>query len=542
MMLTGRDVCRLYDQMKGDRSTLDSHLQDVAEIFKPMRADLLRQTARTMGEKRMTRVFDSAQIYAADQLAAGLWSGATSSADRWFQLAHPDPELDQLYPVRAWMGEVESRKAAVFASGGNRFYSQVLDYFGDLVVMGTAIMYVDEDVAGRRVHFDTRPIHECWIAENNRRVVDTLVRRFEWTAAQIFQEYKTDTPDVVMRSIRAGQEQQRFSILHAVLPNEVYQPNMLGPRGKRFVSMHVLAEGEKVMRTGGFEEFPYMVTRWGTLSGFAYGDSPAMMALPDAKQLQVQERTLAQAAERAAAPPLLAADEDAFSTVRIVPNGITYGGIDGQGRELIKPLASGASFQLDIAMSEQKRAQIKDAFFGSLLMMMPTPGATATEVIARQEEKVRLLGPHLGRVQSELLDPLIARIFRIMQRANALPPLPPELADDPRFAVTYVSPLARAQRSSRAGSVVRGVQQVLTLAQADPTVLDVVDMDEVVRTIFDAEGAPAEVLRDPRDVAKIRADRQQAQQGAAMSADAPGQAKAMLDMAKAQQVAEGLAA
>jgi hypothetical protein len=306
--------------------------------------------------------------------------------------------------------------------------------------------------------------------------------------------------------------------------------------------MHVLAEGEKVMRTGGFEEFPYMVTRWGTLSGFAYGDSPAMMALPDAKQLQVQERTLAQAAERAAAPPLLAADEDAFSTVRIVPNGITYGGLDGQGRDLIKPLASGASFQLDIAMSEQKRAQIKDAFFGSLLMMMPTPGATATEVIARQEEKVRLLGPHLGRVQSELLDPLIARIFRIMQRANALPPLPPELADDPRFAVTYVSPLARAQRSSRAGSVVRGVQQVLTLAQADPTVLDVVDMDEVVRTIFDAEGAPAEVLRDPRDVAKIRADRQQAQQGAAMSADAPGQAKAMLDMAKAQQVAEGLAA
>jgi hypothetical protein len=542
MRITGRDVCRLYERLKGDRSTLDSHLQDVAEIFKPMRADLLRQGSRVMGEKRMTRVFDSAQIYAADQLAAGLWSGATSSADRWFELAHPDPDMDAMYPVRAWMGEVESRMAAVFASGGNRFYSQVLDYFGDLVVMGTAFMYVDEDVPARRVHFDTRPIHECWIAENDRRSVDTIVRRFEWTAAQIFQHYGPDTPDLVMRSMRVGDERQRFSVLHAVLPNDVYQPDLMGVRGKPFVSIHVLAEGEKVMRMGGFDEFPFMCARWGTLSGFAYGDSPAMMALPDAKQLQVQERTTAQAAERSALPALLATDEDAFGTVRIVPNGITFGGLSAQGEPLIKPLLSGADFRVDIAMSEQKRAQIKDAFFGSLLMMVPTPGATATEILARQEEKIRLLGPHLGRVQSELLDPLIARVFRIMQRAGALPPVPPELAEDARFSVTYVSPLARAQRSVRAASVVRGIQQVLPLIEVDPSVADNLDMDQVVRVIFDAEGAPAEVLRDPRDVEKRRAERQQAQQGQAMAADAPGQARALLDVAKAQQVAETLAA
>jgi hypothetical protein len=38
---------------------------------------------------------------------------------------------------------------------------------------------------------------------------------------------------------------------------------------------------------------------------------------------------------------------------------------------------------------------------------------TATEVIQRNEEKMRLLGPVLGRLQSELLKPLIDRVFNI---------------------------------------------------------------------------------------------------------------------------------
>ena len=38
-------------------------------------------------------------------------------------------------------------------------------------------------------------------------------------------------------------------------------------------------------------------------------------------------------------------------------------------------------------------------------MMQQGPQMTATEVIQRNEEKMRLLGPVLGRLQSELLKP-----------------------------------------------------------------------------------------------------------------------------------------
>ena len=50
------------------------------------------------------------------------------------------------------------------------------------------------------------------------------------------------------------------------------------------------------------------------------------------------------------------------------------------------------------------------------LVVTENRNMTATEVLQRQEEKMRILGPVLGRLQSELLSPLITRVFNIMLR------------------------------------------------------------------------------------------------------------------------------
>ena len=65
-------------------------------------------------------------------------------------------------------------------------------------------------------------------------------------------------------------------------------------------------------------------------------------------------------------------------------------------------------------MEEQRRGAIRDAFYVNQLMMQSGTQMTATEVLQRTEEKMRLLGPVLGRLQSELLQPLITRAFNIL--------------------------------------------------------------------------------------------------------------------------------
>ena len=72
-------------------------------------------------------------------------------------------------------------------------------------------------------------------------------------------------------------------------------------------------------------------------------------------------------------------------------------------------------------MEQQRRGQIREAFFGPLLVAAHAPGETATAFLGRQEEKARLLAPYLARLQSELLEPLVQRTFGVLYRAGALP-------------------------------------------------------------------------------------------------------------------------
>jgi hypothetical protein len=288
-------------------------------------------------------------------------------------------------------------------------------------------------------------------------------------------------------------------------------------------------------KVSGFREFPFMVPRWGTVSRGLYGESPVMSALADIKVLNTIERTKLIAGQKAADPPLLAPDENAVIGVKVYPGGITYGGIGPGGEPLVRPLMSGADFRVYEGMAEQKREAVRIALHNAVMMMTTRPNATATEVLEQKEERLRLLGPQLARVEQELLEPLTARVFGLLWRADAFPPAPAEMAQDPRIKVEYVSQLTIAQKSGQAAAVMRALSAVMPMAQADPSVLDNLDLDEAARHVMEGYGAPPSLLRDPRMVAAQREQRaaQAAQmQQAQMIAGAAGPAKDYATAAK----------
>ena len=94
-------------------------------------------------------------------------------------------------------------------------------------------------------------------------------------------------------------------------------------------------------------------------------------------------------------------------------------------------------------IGRERRDAIRAVFYVNQLQLQQGPQMTATEVIQRNEEKMRLLGPVLGRLQSELLKPLIDRAFNILLRKNMFTPAPEFLAGKD-IEIEYVSPLAKA--------------------------------------------------------------------------------------------------
>jgi len=126
---------------------------------------------------------------------------------------------------------------------------------------------------------------------------------------------------------------------------------------------------------------------------------------------------------------------------------------------------------------------------------------------------MRILGPVLGRLQSELLSPLITRVFNILLRGQLFTEAP-DILQQQELKIEFVSPMALAQRGQELQSLMRGLEIFGSLAQTMP-VMDYIDENGLVKQIISILGLPAKVIKSDVEVQEIREER--AQQEAKMA-------------------------
>ncbi|MEA1938534.1 MAG: portal protein [Pseudomonadota bacterium] len=518
--------------MRSARSALEDKWREITDYVHPMRAELTEGP----NARRKGRVFDATPALAAGNLAAGLWGMVTNPANRWFRLTPTDPIAAQDHNTRLWLERASDLMLDALIVRGMRFYAAAIDLFADLVTYGTAVFYVEDGPRGLR--FSCRNLAECYIGEDADEQVDRIFRRFTLTAHQAHGLWGDAAGPSVVKAMIKNRPRERFAFVHAVFPREDREPGKLDSCQLPFASVIVSEADKLLVREGGYHEFPFQVPRWTKRSGNVYGESPAMLALPDVKMLNAMGKTTIVAAQRAADPPLLAPDENTFRSLRTQPGGIIYGGMDYDGRRRVEPLLTGANVPLSLELEEQRRDAVREAFHFSLLMMIQKPGMTATEVLARQEERIRLMGPHLGRIQSEFLSPLVERVFGLLMRAGAFGPPPPALLAGPGMKIEYTSPIARAHKAGEANATLRALDAIAPLAAADPSVMDIVDIDAAARAVIEAGGVPPSVLRDPQSIIERRAVRNEADAVRAVAEHAEPVARAVKTMTEIKEKEE----
>ncbi len=140
----------------------------------------------------------------------------------------------------------------------------------------------------------------------------------------------------------------------------------------------------------------------------------------------------------------------------------------------VQPILLGGNANMTTEDIIDTRKAVQDSFHHQLIETIRDPYMTATQVLELSAQMQRHLAPILGRMQTELLEPIIERVFAIEARAGRLPPAPPEISDQP-LKIDYVSPVARAQQTSDARAIIDFSGVVTNLAGAAPDVLDIVD-------------------------------------------------------------------
>ena len=524
-------IKKRLDRLGQERGTWEVNWQEILDYVMPRKADVV--TLRTRGEKRTEVLFDSTAITANNLLAASLQGTLTSPSLPWFSIKLRDEELNENRDVQLWLEDTARRMYDTFNE--TNFNTEVHEMYLDLCSIGTAALFVEEGTKGfdtDGIHFNCLHIAEYYVQENINGKVDTLYRKYKLTARQAVQEFGYDNLGEKIQTASKEKPDHKFNFIHAVEPTEDYK-RALGKASTKlpFHSCHVCEEDKMVVRTGGYNEFPYLVPRWSKATGEIFGRSPSFNALPDIKTLNKAVEIGLKAWAKAIDPPLLVQDDGVIGRVRMTPAGITVIRNDGA----VKPLQIGTNWQITDLKENQLRTAIRQAYYSDQLQLQEGPQMTATEVQVRYELMQRLLGPTLGRFQSEFLNPLIERVFGIMYRAGALMK-EPDLIQGTKIDVEYLGPLARSQRMEESVAIERLYSLAMNIAQIDPAIMDNIDHDEAVRLRGNLLGVPKTVLRGKDDVDSLRAMRAEQAQMAQMAQEQQALGKAQKDQAQAAKI------
>jgi hypothetical protein len=508
-----QELCRDFASLRGRRGNWESHWDEIAERVQPMDSyAFLSRGENTKGDKRNVEIFDSTPMIALGRFGAILDSMLTPRNQTWHRLKPSDDNLLRSRAVRLYFEEVNRLLFKFRYAPKANFASQNQKNYKSLGAYGTGCMFVDELAMEPGLRYRAIHLSEIYFAENHQGIVDKAYRIFKLTARQAFQRWGEKVSDKVKGALKADKERE-FEFLHAVVPREKILAGLIDFRSMPWESVYIEYETKNELEEGGFQVFPYAVSRYEQGLNEVYGRSPAMDSLPAIKTLNEEKKTMLKQGHRAADPVLLTHDDGILDSFSALPGSITAGGVSKDGRPLVHVLPTG-SYQIGKDMMDDERSMINDSFLVTLFqILVETPQMSATEVLERAREKGILLAPTVGRQQSEYLGPLIEREIDLLARQQLLPPFPAELVEaQGEFSIEYDSPLSRLQRSEEAAGLARSFEEAMAIANAtgDPSIFDHYNFDVALPEIADIRGVPERWIASAEELAAKRQSRAEA--------------------------------
>jgi len=502
-------------QLRDGRGTWEEHWQDLADYLLPAKATFTNRDGAP-GERRTELVFDSSPMMAARSLAATLDGMLKPRTSRWFTVRPTDEDLQDNEEAKLWCEAAEEILWRHLYAARARFAESTAEADLDIVVLGTGVIHIG---AREPVGLSFRSLHlrDTYLAENEAGVIDTILYVQELTPRQAVERYGEGNVSRTCRELASDPlkaDKERLQFLQAVYPNRDRDEKRRDARGKAWTSCVVDVKGEHLVEERGYDEFPFAVGKWDHGTGEIYGRSPGMIALPDVKTLNAVAQTLLEAGQMSVRPVLMLPSDGLLGVPQLFPAGLNYYDSDvmaRSGRPPIEVLQTGENVPLGNEMAMQIREQIRTAFYLTLLQMPSMgPQMTATEVQARLDEMVRVLGPTFGRIESGYLAPMVERSFAILLRQGAFPP-PPQVLQGAEIEFEYRSPIQMARKRMETISAVEAAQVLQPYGQINPALFDNFDYDEMTRDVAEGAGMPTRWLLAPDDVEALRQQRAQAQ-------------------------------
>jgi hypothetical protein len=433
------------------------------------------------GANPVERLFDGTALDGAEQLGASLLAELTPPWSQWFGLI-PGRDVGPL--ERGAVAEVLDRATQTVQAHFDRsnFAVEIHQCFLDLVTAGSATLLFEEAPIGGLSAFrlSAVPMNEIVFEAGPDGQIDGHFRERSLPLDLLQARF----PGADLKAITAACDsahERTVAVVEAVLPHD-----------GGFMYVALLADDPSrptPLATGRFDNSPFISFRWVKGAGEIYGRSPVMSALPDIKTVNKVVELILKNASIAVTGIWLADDDGVLNpaNIKLVPGSIIPKAVGSSG---LTPLQAPGRFDVSNLVLDDLRARIRHALLVDRLGPVGGPRMTATEVVERASETTRLLGATYGRLQAELLTPLLTRALAILRRRGEIP----DLALDGRTVdLQYKSPLARTQARQDVRETLLWLEAT---AQMGPQAAGVVDQPATARWLGDRLGVPGHLMRD----------------------------------------------
>lgn len=508
-------VIRLYEDARSDGSEWNQHYDDIARVMRPRRIGF--STTVIEGDRRTDELYDSTPLQGARSLANAIASILRPKGGLPdFEIEAEEDDLNNQDEHKEWFSDSKKRLEGALANPKSQYIGSCGELEADLVTLGTGVLFNGESKRRDHLLFRCINLKDSAFAFDEEGTPSTYFEKRRMAVHQVAGQFGRNRLSDRTLELLKNKPFEKVDILHAVMPREHGQSNVLLARNLPFSDLWIEMDEKRILTDGGFHEFPFVIPRWDTASGESRGRSPGMIALPDADTLQAMGETILIAGQRAADPPLATPNDGTFNPVNTFPGGLAYYDVEtaaSVGGNPFFPITSGMNLPITRDMQQDTREQVFAAFYRNVLNLpIEGPQMTATETIQRKQEMIREVGPVFGRRDSDYLGPKIERSFMVMLRAGGFRPIPENLQGE-NIRFSYSSVIKRiAQQIDAAASKKWAAEQIeLSNATGRQEPIDLINFDALGRMDADAAGVPKEIVNGEDTVKAMREARAQAQ-------------------------------
>lgn len=468
MSIEAVELQQRYVAALQDRKAWDGLWHECYDLVLPNQSRLVGKRDHS-GQRRTDQIFDATAMDGVDQLATAILGQVTPPWSPWFalrggtmlspeQIQMAQPKLDSI--AQTILSHIDASNFAV----------EIHQCFLELVTVGTACIALHETPVGSNAafRFEAVPMNDIVLEENDEGRLANVYRPLVVNGKTLRERYDVQADD-----------DNDYTIVDCVVTH--------GGHIDRLVFMlDEESEEPTVLEEERLKANPYIAFRWQKAAGERYGRSPVMKALPDIKTAnKVVELILKNAS--IAVTGIWQADDDGVlnpANITLEPGAIIPKAIGSQG---LKPLEMPAKFDVSQLVLEDLRKRIRSAMLLDRLTQ-PAGAKTATEIIERASDNAMILAAIYGRLQAELLTPLLERAIAVLIRRGEIPFID---IDHQHIILETRSPVAVIQTQRKLQTLLQWLDAAQKLG---PETLAQLDKRKLLGSIAQDLGVPADMI------------------------------------------------